>query len=235
MSTVITEPKTRRLAAGTVPFLLRRLHSMTGIVFGLYLIVHLLVNATLVEGYREGAPVTVYQMQVNKIHSIPFLPGVEWLLIYLPILYHTIYGLWLTYAAQPNINQYPYAKNFFYFFQRLTAVLLTAFILFHVLAMKGLVSTSLKFDPRHASESAVAHITASWFIGWFVYPAGILAACYHLANGLWTAAISWGLTVSAGGQRRWGLVCAGIFVVTFGLGMTALLAAMGPAALAHHG
>ena len=31
-------------------FLIRRLHSLTGIVFGGYIVVHLLVNATLVEG-----------------------------------------------------------------------------------------------------------------------------------------------------------------------------------------
>src|SRR4051812_39589925 len=42
-------------------FLLRRLHSLTGIVFGGYLVVHLLVNATIAQ---LG---TVYQVQVTKI------------------------------------------------------------------------------------------------------------------------------------------------------------------------
>jgi len=65
----------------------------------------------------------------------------------------------------------------------------------------------------------------SAFITWFVYPIGILASCYHLANGFWTAAITWGLTVSAGAQRRWGLVCGGLFVITLIFGFTALFAA----------
>src|SRR6266567_573480 len=64
---------------GRYHFLLRRLHSLTGLVFGGYLVVHLLINATLVEGARhaEGAAAggpTVYQLQVDKIYSLPFLP-----------------------------------------------------------------------------------------------------------------------------------------------------------------
>ena len=234
--TTATVPTVRDHAlGGPTHFLLRRLHSLTGILFGGYIIVHLLVNATLAEGFREGQDSTIYQQQVVKIHALPFLLLVEWTFIYLPILYHTFYGLWLTFAGQPNVAQYPYAKNVFYFFQRLSALLLVAFIFFHVTAMKGWWSPGLKFDPTHATETTINHMTASWFIGWFVYPLGILAACYHLANGFWTAAISWGLTISAGAQRRWGWACVGLFVLTFVSGMTALFAALGSAAQAHHG
>jgi hypothetical protein len=41
-----------------------------------------------------------------------------------------------------------------------------------------------------------------------MYIVGLSACVYHFANGLWTAAISWGLTVSRPAQRRWGFVCA---------------------------
>jgi succinate dehydrogenase / fumarate reductase cytochrome b subunit len=30
---------------------------------------------------------------------------------------------------------------------------------------------------------------------------------FHFANGLWTAAITWGVTVSVAAQKRWGQVC----------------------------
>src|SRR5437016_14636424 len=86
---------------GTHHFLLRRLHSRTGLVFGGYLIVHLLVNATIAQGGEH------YQQQVDKIHSLPFLPVIEWSFIYLPILYHTIYGVWITLTGQPNVANYP--------------------------------------------------------------------------------------------------------------------------------
>src|SRR3954462_11543901 len=79
-------------------FLLRRLHSLTGLVFGGYLIVHLLVNATIAQfGARD-----VYQMQVDKIHSLPILWAIEWAFIYLPILFHTVYGFYIVFTGQPN-------------------------------------------------------------------------------------------------------------------------------------
>jgi len=36
----------------------------------------------------------------------------------------------------------------------------------------------------------------------------VLALVFHFANGLWTAAITWGVTVSVAAQKRWGQVCA---------------------------
>lgn len=214
------------LVGGQAHFLLRRLHSLTGIIFGGYLIVHLLVNATIAEGF-DARNVASYQVQVDKIHSLPFLPLIEWTLIYLPILYHSIYGVWITLTGQPNVSNYPYVKNWFYFFQRLSGIYIFLFMLFHVLSFKyGLFGDRLAFDPHgNAMRSVAEHMNVSFVITWIVYPLGVLASCYHLANGIWTAAITWGLTISAGAQRRWGYVCAALFVLTFIAGMTALIAA----------
>lgn len=207
---------TAPLLGGHHHFLLRRLHSLTGIVFGGYLVVHLLVNATISQGG------TVYQVQVDKIHSLPFLPLVEWVFIYLPIIYHTVYGIWITVTGQPNVQNYPYGKNIFYLLQRISALVIVLFVLFHVLALKyGLFGGSVSFDHTHALGTVGRHFDHWWV--WIVYPLGILASCYHLANGFWTAAITWGLTVSASAQKRWGLVCVGLFVVTFVAGMMALI------------
>jgi len=205
-------------------FLLRRLHSLTGLVFGGYLIVHLLVNATMIQGQRPD----VYQTQVDKIHSLPFLLAVEWAFIFLPIIFHTIYGIWITFAGQPNVGRYPYSKNLYYTLQRISAIIIVGFMLFHVLGMKGAFGEGLefRFGPGQATPSTVRHINASWVIAYLVYPLGILASCYHLANGFWTAAITWGLTISSGSQRRWGWVCGALFVLTFGCGMTAWIAAL---------
>jgi succinate dehydrogenase / fumarate reductase cytochrome b subunit len=208
--------------AGPTHFLLRRLHSFTGILFGGYVIIHLLVNATLAQGMFEGH--NVYQAQVNKIHDLPFLRVVEWTTIFAPALYHTIYGIWITITGRPNIGSYPFEKNLFYFFQRVTALVLVFFIVFHIGAMYGWfgwMSDGLKFDPQAATLSVQHHFHTSWLMGFVIYPIGILCACYHLANGFWTAGITWGLTISAAAQRRWGLVCAGLFIFTLACGMTA--------------
>lgn len=215
---------TAPLLGGHHHFLIRRLHSLTGIIFGGYLVVHFLVNATLIEATRHGATLSVYQIQVNKIHSLPFLTLVEWVFIYLPILYHTLYGIYITVTGQPNVGHYPYGKNWFYTFQRISAIIIVAFMVFHVFGMKGLLGSRLAFSPAHATESAAYHMQASRWIPWFVYPLGILASSYHLANGFWTAGITWGLTVSAAAQRRWGYACGGLFVLTLACGVVALYA-----------
>jgi succinate dehydrogenase / fumarate reductase cytochrome b subunit len=207
-------------------FLLRRLHSLTGILFGGYIIIHLLVNATLAEGTRVAGESTVFQQQVDKIHSLPFLLAVEWTFIYLPIIFHTIYGIWITLGGRPNVDRYAYAKNWAYVGQRISAIILVLFILFHVLAMKGFLGSALTFDPTKATQTAVNHFHAYWWVGYVLYPIGILAATFHLANGFWTAAITWGLTISARAQKRWGMVCIGIFLLTFILATTALVAAL---------
>jgi succinate dehydrogenase / fumarate reductase cytochrome b subunit len=216
---------------GRTYFLFRRLHSLTGLMFGGYLVIHLIVNATLIEGVRHLGQGNIYQQQVDKIHSLPFLMPVEWTFIYLPILYHTIYGIWITATGQPNVDRYRYGKNWCYTLQRVSAIILIFFIAFHVLGMKGLLGTTLKFEPvNQATTSAARHFNSAWWIWGLVYPIGILASCFHLANGFWTAGITWGLTVSAKAIRRWGMVCTLLFLITFGCGMTALVALvrMGP-------
>lgn len=221
MSSATTSDLTVPLIGGHQHFLLRRLHSLTGLVFGGYLIVHLLVNATL----AQGSSPSVYQLQVDKIHSLPFLPVIEWTFIYLPIIFHTIYGIWITLTGQPNVGNYPYGKNIFYVLQRASAIVIVFFMLFHVLSLKyGLFGSALTFDPHRANQTVAVHMDAWWGLVWLVYPIGILASCYHLANGFWTAAITWGLTISASSQRRWGYVCLGLFMVTFVAGMLALVA-----------
>jgi succinate dehydrogenase / fumarate reductase cytochrome b subunit len=210
------------MVGGHRHFLIRRLHSLTGLVFGGYIIVHLIVNASLIQGTNPD----IFQEQVNKIHSLPFLLTIEWALVFLPIIYHTIYGIWIAFTGQPNVGQYGYVKNWFYTMQRISAMVIVAFIIFHVLGMKGFFGSILAFDPHRATETAVRHITAHWTVAYLVYPIGILASAYHLANGFWTAAITWGLTISKAAQRRWGFACAGIFVLTFGCGMLALFAVL---------
>jgi succinate dehydrogenase / fumarate reductase cytochrome b subunit len=203
--------------SGKANFLLRRLHSLTGIVFGLYLVVHLLVNATLIQ---RGS---VYQVQVDKIHSLPFLWAIEWAFIYLPIIYHTVYGIYIVLTGQPNVGHYGYEKNWLYTLQRFSGLFIVIWLLFHVLALKyGVFGTNLGFEPERATATVKVHLN-HWFLLWIWYPIGIIASCFHLANGFWTAAITWGLTVSAGAQRRWGYVCAVLFVFTFVCGMLALI------------
>jgi succinate dehydrogenase / fumarate reductase cytochrome b subunit len=215
-------------------FLLRRLHSLTGLVFGGYLVVHLFVNATIIQSsvYLGG----VFQLEVDKIHSLPMLWAWEWGLIYLPILYHIAYGIWIIATGQPNTTNYPYGKNWFYLLQRISAAIIAVFIFYHVLGLTfHLFGPSLAFEPANAAASLHQHLTSHPVLTWVIYPVAILASCFHLANGVWTASITWGLAVSAGGQRRWGYLCVILFFVTLAMGTTALLGGYFLPVAAHSG
>ncbi len=217
-------------------FALRRLHSLSGIVFGGYIVVHLLINATLLQATfpvafgSSLAANDVYQNQVDRIHDTPFLVAVEWFAIFLPIIFHGVYGTLVAFAGRPNVSSYGYGKNWAYTAQRATSFILLAFIAFHVLTMKGAIGGDfgdrVTFDPHYATQTTINHMQAAWWVGYLIYPLGIIAATFHLANGFWTAGITWGLTITAASQRLWGLACIGLFAFTTFCGLGTLFATL---------
>jgi succinate dehydrogenase / fumarate reductase cytochrome b subunit len=96
-------------------FFLRRLHSLTGIVpIGLFLIEHFVSNAFATKG--PGA----YTKQVEFLSSFPFVVGLELFGIWLPILYHSLYGFYIWGRSESNVTDYPWAGNWMYSAQRWT-------------------------------------------------------------------------------------------------------------------
>jgi len=227
LSSAILDHSPKPLAsARTHPgfFLLRRLHSLSGILFGGYIIVHLLINATLIQGPGTTGQPSVFQQQVDKIHSLPFLLMIEITAIFAPLLVHTFYGVYVMVNGKPNTGQYGYVKNWFYVLQRVTAVVLILFIFFHVGGMFGWFGETLKFVPHEAYSSTVKHLQASPLLSLIIYPLGVFAGTFHLSNGFWAAGIAWVLTVSKKSQQRWGLVCLGLFAFTTLCGFAAIVA-----------
>src|SRR3990167_6521042 len=83
-------------------FLLRRIHSLSGIIpIGGFLLMHLYENSQAFMGEQA------YNEIVARIHAMPLLIFMEIFLIWLPILYHGIYGMGLIYGSKPNVNKYP--------------------------------------------------------------------------------------------------------------------------------
>ena len=125
-----------RLASifGRHEFAIRRLHSLTGIIpVGAFLVVHFVTNVSILDG-----PAT-FQERVEQIHNIGpvTLLLVEWLFIFLPILFHGLIGLMIVTRGKRNILSYPYRENVRYALERWTGVVTFAFILWHVFHTRG--------------------------------------------------------------------------------------------------
>ena len=200
-------------------FLLRRLHSLSGLIpVGAYMVVHLLTNASVLNGAET------FQNQVDTIHSLGFvLPLVEWTFIFIPLLFHAIFGFVIIRSGKSNAGQYPLQRNVRYTLQRVTGMIAFLFILYHVwqLHWMGGPLGGGKFDPHHATSSAAAAIGAAPWIQ-AIYAVGVLACVFHLANGLWTMGITWGVWTSPAAQRRADYVCTAFGVGLAIVGLSAL-------------
>ena len=207
-------------------FVVRRLHSLSGLIpVGAYMVVHLLTNATVLDS--PGA----FQRSVYSIHSLgKLLPLVEWVFIFIPLLFHAIIGVAIIRGSVPNTRHYPYGANWRYTMQRITGVIALLFILQHVFQMHGWFHNSwwaqnltepfggAQFRPYNAASSAGKALQGWAMATWYVI--GILACVYHLANGIWTMGITWGVWVSQRAQNRALAVCTvfGIALAAVGLG-----------------
>lgn len=200
-------------------FVIYRLFSLSGLVpVGAYLVVHLLTNASIING------VATFQDQVDRIHSLGvILLPVEITFIFLPLLFHAAVGWLIISGALPNTSHYPYASNIRYTMQRATGIIAFLFILFHVIQLHHLAGEPFReiggaqFDADHAASSAAEAIRPLWIT--VLYVIGMLSTVYHFANGLWTQGITWGLWTSAAAQRRasWVSVIVGIGLAVVGL------------------
>ena len=196
-------------------FMLRRLHSLSGLIpVGVYMVVHLTTNASVVAG------VDVFQKNVGMIHTLgPVLPLVEWVFIFLPLLFHMLVGFVFIWSAQPNNTDYPYTNNARYTMQRVTGVIAAVFLVFHVLTLHKMGLG--QFDPHHAASSAALALQRATWVQ-VLYGIGILACVYHLANGIWTMGITWGVWISPAAQSRASWVCFVIGILVGIIGLTPL-------------
>lgn len=181
---------------------------------GVFVIFHLFTNFQMVFG--------TFQHEVNWIHSLPALIVLEVFGLWLPIGFHAALGLVYTFTGRNNVRAYGYEGNWRYALQRTTGILALLFIFYHIATLRWgwdflgptFVVTGLQGEELAHASTALA---MQWgpLDGWLVtlaYIVGVYSVIYHWSNGLWTAAISWGITITKGSQKRWGYVCAAMGV-----------------------
>jgi succinate dehydrogenase / fumarate reductase cytochrome b subunit len=210
-------------------FVLRKLHQLSGIFpLGIFLLEHFYTNSKALTGPQD------FNNAVRDLQSIPYILFVEIGGIFIPLLYHAIYGLVITMEARPNNLAYPYARNWFYLVQRITGIILFFFITFHVLNFRfGLI-------PGLNTMSVAHHVDESFNIVarefrmipiFIIYMIGITATVWHLANGLWLFLVDWGITIGERAQRLTGYACIAFGAVLLLVGINAAVAFIRPGGL----
>lgn len=196
-------------------FLLRRLHSLLGIVpIGLFLVQHLIVNHFATQG------VEAFNAASHFMASLPFVIFLEIFVIYLPIMYHAFYGLYIAFTSKNNPGHYSYMRNILFVAQRYTGVFLVVFIAWHVFETRFQVAIG---NAAEADFNMMANILDNpWMLAFYIV--GVLTATFHLSNGLWSFLVTWGITQSEKAQRYSTYFTLVVFLLLSVIGIRALLA-----------
>ncbi len=210
-------------------FVLRKLHQLSGIMpLGFFLLEHFYTNSKAIGGAAE------FNSAVRSLQSIPYILFVEIGGIFIPLIYHAVYGLVITIEARPNNLNYPYPRNWFYLMQRITGVILFFFITFHVLNFRfGMVPRLNTISVAQRPDLAFDIVAREFRMIpiFIVYVIGIAATVWHFANGIWLFMVDWGITIGERAQRLTGYACIAFGVLLFLVGLNAAVAFIRPGGL----
>ena len=210
-------------------FVLRKLHQLSGIMpLGVFLLEHFYTNSKALYGQPA------FNTAVTDLQAIPYLPLVEIGGIFIPLIYHAVYGLVITVEARPNNLNYPYPRNWFYTIQRATGFILFFFIAFHVLNFRfglipGLNTMSVARNPDQAFQIVAREFNILPIF--IVYIVGITSTVWHLANGVWLFLVDWGITIGDRAQRLAGYACIAAGAALLAVGINAAVAFIHPGGL----
>lgn len=198
-------------------FVYRRWHSLLGVIpVGLFLVEHLITNHFATQG------ASAFNRAAQFLEGLPFRIVLEIFLIFLPLLYHAIYGVYIAFQGKNNTVHYSYFRNWMFLLQRITGVFTLIFVSWHVWETR--IQAALGAE---VSFNMMTDILSNPFMLGF-YIAGVVSAVFHFANGLWSFAVSWGITMSPRSQQISTYVTMILFFALSFVGVRALLAFIDP-------
>ncbi len=194
-------------------FLFRRLHSLLGVIpVGVFLIQHLVVNHFATKGPES------FNKAAGFMEQLPFRYFLEIFVIFLPIIYHAVYGIYIAITAKNNTKNYGYFRNWMFYIQRVTGIVTLVFIVWHVWETRVAAQMGKEVNYNMMEEI----LGNPWMFAFYLV--GIVSTIFHFSNGLWSFCVSWGITVTPKSQRISTYVTIGIFIVLTTIGVRALLA-----------
>lgn len=194
-------------------FVRARLGSFLAVVpLTIWVINHLWRNLSAFRGAEAWTEdVTTYS------HPLAFF--VSSVIALLPLALHTVWGIGRIASSRPNTQ--PYFANLKYVLQRLSAIGLLLFLGAHLwLATLHPRLTTGRPEPF----SDISHEMHHHMPTLIVYVLGVLGVSYHLANGLQTFAMGWGIISSRRGLRKLDVFTWLMFVLLLAMGWGAVYA-----------
>ncbi|MGA2218051.1 MAG: succinate dehydrogenase [Terracidiphilus sp.] len=201
-------------------FFWRKLHSLLGVIpIGAFFLEHLLSNFEALKG-----PIA-YGDQVKFLNGLPLVRVLEWAFIFLPILYHAVYGVWIWLRGKSNVVYYPWAGNWMYVAQRYTGLIAFAYIAQHLYRQR-FTGVDLPNHPYMAFAKVQHELNNHWMLA--VYIIAMIAICWHFSYGVWLFAAKWGITPGVTARKRFGYVCLALGIALAVMGLASMWAFISP-------
>ncbi|KIL53294.1 succinate dehydrogenase cytochrome B558 [Jeotgalibacillus alimentarius] len=194
-------------------FYWRRLHSLLGVIpVGIFLIQHLVVNHFATRGEQA------FNDAAHFMESLPFRIFLELFIIFIPLYFHAIYGVYIAFTAKNNTRRYGTLRNYMFMLQRVSGVITLIFVTWHVWETR--IQAALGAEVNFGMMEEI--LANPWMVAFYIL--GIVSTTFHFANGLWSFMVSWGITVSARSQKISTYATLGVFIVLTVIGIRAILA-----------
>ncbi|PAQ16668.1 succinate dehydrogenase [Bacillaceae bacterium SAOS 7] len=194
-------------------FFYRRLHSLLGVIpVGLFLVQHLVINHFATKGEEA------FNNAAHFMEQLPFRYFLEVFIIFLPLLFHAIYGLYIAFTAKNNAGRYSFFRNQMFFLQRVSGVVTLVFVAWHVWETR--IQAALGADVNYQMMESI--LSNPFMLGFYIV--GVVSTIFHFANGLWSFSVSWGITISPRSQQIMTYVTMGVFVALSVVGLRAIFA-----------
>ncbi len=195
---------------------LARLHSLSGIIpIGAFLVEHIVSN------FETWNGPLAYAQQVKFLNALPLVRILEWGLIFIPLAFHALYGVFITFRGRANVNVYPWASNWMYISQRVTGIIALAYIIQHVWRQR-FAGVQLPEHPGAAFAKVQHELSNPWMLA--IYVIAMVATCWHFAYGIWLFAAKWGITPGDRARKRFGYVCGAVGTALCVMGLISIYA-----------
>jgi succinate dehydrogenase/fumarate reductase cytochrome b subunit len=163
---------------------------------------------------------------VDKSHRIPFATGLEILAIYVPLAFHALYGIRLSFAPLPKAVGQSGRKSWAELLQRITGGVALIFIIAHFYQFRLQVFLGRMSRADYFSELCASLSSTNGFgipVVAFGYLIGIAACAFHFAYGLKSFCINWALVVSGRARKLTEAFVSVLGIALFLIGVATVL------------